>query len=152
MSGTPPSERFNFFERPAFRIGPVDTRTVNHLETEFTEYPRMEFTGENDVKTQQVLDDDVQSVSQTLSQGAAEATIHLTCFSDELDELERLRKQGQTVSFRHWINQAVTSSFVAGQVEIKSIDVETVGGLGSDGSGNHRALAEATISVVESGG
>jgi hypothetical protein len=131
-------------ERVRLRIGA--------LETHF-EQPDVEFSGTSDVVRHTPLDNDVGTVVQPLTAGPLEVTVTGTGFTDEVAELERLRRLQNRpdtrpdsfafpIQMRHWL--------YSGAVVVGAVDGNTVPGLGSvDGDGEWKSICEFVVSVVE---
>ena len=131
-------------ERVGLRIG--------NLETHF-EQPDIDWSGSSEVAVQTPIDGSVQSVVTPLTSGPLNLTVTGTGFSDEVAELERIRKL-QTdpsrpesfvfpIEMRSWIYE--------GPVVVNSVEGNTVPGLGSvDGTGDWKSICEFTVDVTES--
>jgi hypothetical protein len=131
-------------ERVGLRIGA--------LETHF-EQPDVDFSGSSEVVRQTPLDNGVGTVVQPLTAGPLEVTVTGTGFTDEVAELERLRRLQNRpdtrpdsfvfpIQMRHWL--------YSGSVVVEAVDGNTVPGLGSvDGDGEWKSLCEFVVSVVE---
>ena len=132
------SERRLYAQRVAFKLGP--------LETHF-EQPRFSGKGQNQNVTHLVKDPDVGSVVEPLTPEPESATVDGIGFSDEIRQLILMRKTNDPVPVRHWM--ADLGIAFQTDVVIDSLDYESHPGMGSDGSGEWRALSYYTIGFTE---
>ena len=137
-------QRQSYDGRPETRIEPVDPQpdlTVGPLNTFFS-YPDVDWSGDNETVTHAVLDENVNAVTETLAVRPLTLEITASGFTDEAATLEQYRINEQPVQIRHWVVSSPTAI-------INSVDGNTVPGLGSDGSGEWKALCNFSISLTE---